>query len=92
MPVSTKEQTLIQERLEAASRTDRDRMRRDAEALLSLYAGNAVMPRRQPSSMERRDVETAIEVILRLECLDNDGGWWFRQKRRYALMRQYLGP
>ena len=91
MPVSTSEQNAIQTRLESASQEDLDELRRNAETMLRFGQGNAIMPRRRLSSIERHEVEKAIEVLVRLECLEVNGGWWFRQKRRYALLKEYVG-
>ncbi len=39
----------------------------------------------------RKQIEIAVEILVRLEALEQRGGWWFRSKRRIQLTHMYLG-
>ena len=41
------------------------------------------------SSEESHTINTAIELLVRLEAMERGGGWLFRSWRRMRLVRQY---
>lgn len=89
MPLSSGEQQTIEDMVAAASPDQRRNMRADAEAALSQI--NRLMGQRLLSREENKVAERAVEVLVRLEAIENGKGWWFRSKRRLQLVQMYLG-
>jgi hypothetical protein len=89
MATSSIEQTRIQRMIRAASEQERSAIKATAEATLAQI--NLLMNTKVLSAEERKAADVAIETLVRLECEERGGGWWFRTKRRFQLLQMYLG-
>lgn len=87
----------VQLMIEKASSEDRAQMRADSEASLSIAQG--IVGRRAFSKEEMEAIYMAIEIISRLEAIENLAQGWgatnyndtFLTRRRNDLLRKYLG-
>ncbi len=89
MPLSGASQQTIEDMVAAASPNQRYIMRAEAEAALTQI--NTLMGQRLLSHEENKAAERAIEILVRLEAIEQGKGWWFRSKRRIQLTQMYLG-
>ncbi|WP_265519481.1 hypothetical protein [Nitratireductor luteus] len=89
MSLSRADQDAAQAVVDHASAKDRAELKAQAEQLLA--ETNHLMGQRLLTREESHDSEIAIEILVRLEALEESGGWWFRAKRRVQLIQMYLG-
>lgn len=88
MTLSSIEQQHIQDAVDLATPDQYQQMKIDAENTLTMT--NAMMGHKLANE-EMKLAEMAIEVLVRLEAMENNKGWWFRTKRRVQLVQMYLG-
>ena len=89
MPISSNQQTQIQNQISSADATTRETLQDEAE--LSLGDISMVAGMRSLSVEEKRQAEWAIEILVRLEATAKGKGRFFRMKRRAQLVMQYIG-
>lgn len=82
------EQQTIEKLVAAASPTQREVLRADAEAALTQI--NRRMAQRLLYHDEIKAAKRAIELLVCVEAIDHGKGWWFRTKRRAQLTQMYL--
>lgn len=88
MPVSKPEQQII-EKVVAAATPDQRRLLR-SEAQIALTQINQRMAKRMLFHRESEAAKRAIEVLVRMEAIETEKGWWFRLRRRFQLTQKYL--
>lgn len=89
MPASAAEQQRVQDLVDAADAQQRQELRQQAEERLLNLTG--IMSSRLLTAEESKAADIAIEILARLDCLANNGGWWYRSKRRMQLVQMYMG-
>lgn len=89
MPLSGREQQVIQIMIEGASFEERNEMKLEAEHTLRQI--HMIMGRKSLSKEERMAADAAIETLVRLESTEQNKGAFFRAKRRFQLVVMYLG-
>jgi hypothetical protein len=80
-----KEQRKIELVVEKATQGERENLKKDAEETLSRYAETVNF--KYLDSNEANELYSAVEILVRLECLEKGKGWWYRAKRRPQIMK-----
>ncbi len=89
MLLSHADQQTIERVVARASGVRRNALR--AEARTALTHLSKTLAQRILFLEETKAAETAIELLVRIEAIEKDKGWWFRFKRRVQLTQIYLG-
>lgn len=90
MLISSREQQEIQSIIDSSSLHELREREREVDRLLGSFCDGVVTRKRALTSLERMEVERAIELLVRCEARIQGKGWWFRQKRRFELVREHL--
>lgn len=89
MPLSSLEHQRVEAAVASANPDQRLRMKGEAEA--TLLHVSKLMAQRLLSHEENKLAEIAVEMLVRIEAVEDRKGWWFRAKRRLQLTHMYLG-
>ena len=89
MSIGPSKQAEIASKVRSLTKEQRAGLREAAMA--ELFRWRAAARLRILSAGQRRQLEEAIETIVRVEALDQGKGWWFRTKRRARLIHRYAG-
>lgn len=89
MPVSSREQIMIQAMIDSATTEERRQLYAHAEEKLS--EANLAAGHRFLTGDENKEVDVAVEMIVRIESTERKKGAWFRFKRRLQIVQMYLG-
>lgn len=89
MGLSRGEQQVIQAAVAAASPEDLAGFRAKSEHALAYLQTLAKV--KLLNADEMFAVKLAVEYLVRIEGLEQNGGWWFRTRRRAALTHQWFG-
>lgn len=79
----------VQVMIETATPDLRKHFKADAEHALT--QANILIAQKILSRDEKKSLEIAVEILVRLEALESNKGWLFRAKRRVQLLQMYLG-
>ena len=89
MPISSAEHAEIERMVNSLSGDALREMKSTAENML--HQINAQHSRKLLDKADSKAADFAIELLVRLECRENGGGWFFRAKRRVRLVQTYFG-
>ena len=89
MALSRDEQQVIQAAVAAASPEELGCFRANSEHALAHLQTLAKV--KLLSAEEMFAAYLAVEYLVRIDGLQQNGGWWFRAKRRAQLTRMYFG-
>jgi hypothetical protein len=89
MPVSSREQIIIQSMIDTA--TPEERRQLYAEAEETLGNANLIAGQRLLTSAESKEIDLSVEMIVRIEATERKKGPWFRFKRRLQVVQMYMG-
>ena len=87
--INSREQVTIQTLIDIATPEERGRFYAEAEEKLA--DANFAASRRFLTAEERKDVDVAVEMIVRVEATQQKKGAWFRFKRRLQVVQMYMG-
>ena len=83
--LSASEQKNIEILVKQATPEERQSFKSQAEETLSRYATTVSF--KYLDSNEANELHTAVEILVRIECLEKGKGWWYRAKRRPQIMK-----
>ena len=84
------EHKIIELIVKQAALGERESLKKEAEETLSRYA--AIVNFKYLDSNEENELNSAVEILVRIECLEKGKGWWYRAKRRPQIMKSVFYP